>query len=291
MENKQLPEVCVVMPVYNGAKTIELAIKSLLYQTYPNWNCVIVNDGSTDKTKEILDKIKDIRFKIINLDQNKGRGYARQICLENASGDLLTYLDADDFYHPEKIRNQVNIFEHNINVKLVACGQGSFDNKLNIKSIRGIRNFGYHNFRNGDKINFVPVTSMIKLKRALKSSYNSKLNASEDVDYFSDYLLDNDYFISNEVHYYYYEFESISYFKVIEYAFNSLKRIYFSRAKMKQNTFIKESFVVSSKLFFYILFYFVLGKNYFINNRGLKPTEDQVVEFINSLNVLNQSSL
>jgi len=291
MDNKQLPEVCVVMPVYNGAKTIELAIESLLYQTYRNWKCVIVNDGSTDNTKEILDKIKDNRFIIIHLEKNKGRGYARQICLENASGNLLTYLDADDFYHPEKITNQVSIFEHNINVQLVACGQGSFDNKFNIKSIRGIRNFGFHNFRNGDKINFVPVTSMIRLERALKASYNSKLNASEDVDYFSDYLLDSDYFISNEVNYYYYEFESISYFKTIEYAFNSLKRLFFSRTKMKQGVFVKESMIVSSKLIFYVLFYFVIGKNYFINKRGVKPNEHQVVEFSNSLKELNNSSL
>ena len=291
MDNSENPKVCVVMPVYNGAKTIELALKSLFYQSYSNWNCVIVNDGSTDGTKQILDKIDDIRFKIIHLDRNRGRGYARQVCLENASGDFLTYLDADDFYHPEKIRNQVCVFENNINVHLVACGQGSFDNKFNIKSIRGVRNFGFHNFRNGDKINFVPVTSMIKLERALKTSYNSKLNASEDVDYFSDYLLDNDYFISNEVHYYYYEFESISYFKIIEYSFNSLKRLFFSRAKIGQRDFIKKSLIVSSKLIFYTLFYFVLGKNYFINKRGVKPTEHQVVEFINSLNVLNNSGL
>ena len=55
---KNNPKVCVLMPVYSGAATIELALKSLVAQSYTNWICVIVNDGSKDGTKEILDSLK-----------------------------------------------------------------------------------------------------------------------------------------------------------------------------------------------------------------------------------------
>lgn len=281
--------VCVVMPVYNGAKTIELAIRSLLYQTYTNWNCVIVNDGSTDDTKDILDKITDSRFNIIHLEKNKGRGYARQVCLENANGEFLTYLDADDFYHQDKIKCQVEIFQTQNNLSLVSCGQGSFDNAFMLRSIRGMRFPGIHAFQDTNIIKFVPVTSMIRLKWVQYSKYNSNLNASEDVDFFSDYLKGNNYFISKNLHYYYYEFESISYFKTIEYSFNNLKRIFFSRSKMKNSLFIKELIVVSFKLVFYVFFYHLFGKNYFIKKRGIKPTDEQVAEFDKIVNTLQKS--
>lgn len=289
MNTTKLPLVCVVMPVYNGVKTIEFAIKSLLYQTYTNWNCVIVNDGSTDATKDILDKITDNRFEIIHLEKNKGRGYARQVCLENASGEFLTYLDADDFYHQDKLKCQVEIFQTYSNLSLVACGQGSFDNAFILRSIRGMRFSGTHAFQDASKIKFVPVTSMIWLERAQKSKYNSNLNASEDVDFFADYLNGNIYFISNHLHYYYYEFESISYFKTIEYSFNSLKRIVFSRRNMKTSLFLKELLIISFKLVFYVFFYHLLGKNYFINKRGIKPTDEHIAEFESVVNNLQKA--
>ncbi len=289
MNTTKLPLVCVVMPVYNGAKTIEFAIKSLLYQTYTNWYCVIVNDGSTDATKDILDKITDNRFEIIHLEKNKGRGYARQVCLENASGEFLTYLDADDFYHQDKLKCQVEIFQTYSNLSLVACGQGSFDNSFMLRSIRGMRFSGTHAFQVSNNINFVPVTSMIKLDRAQNSKYNSNLNASEDVDFFSEYLKGSNYLISSNLHYYYYEFESISYFKTIEYSFNSLKRIVFSRRKMNTSIFLKELLVVSFKLMFYVFFYHLLGKNYFINKRGIKPTDEQITEFDSVVNTLQKN--
>ena len=286
----KLPEVCVVMPVYNGAKTIEMTIKSLIFQTYSNWNCVIVNDGSTDETKNILDKIKDKRFKIIHLEKNKGRGYARQVCLENASGDYLSYLDADDLYHPEKTAIQVEMFRNFPNIQLVTSGIGSYDNKFDLKTIRGLKNAGFKHFNKGDKIDFVPATSMILIEKALKISYNNRLNASEDVDYFSNYLENCDYYITNKVLYYYYEFESVKYFKTIQYAFNSLKRIYYLRNKIKFSVFLSQMFVVLFKMLFYVFFYFILGKRYFVNRRGLVPNNSQISDFESILSKINKDT-
>lgn len=286
MENLQ-STVCVVMPVYNGAKTIMLAIKSLLYQTYPNWNCVIVNDGSNDSTKELLDTITDERFKIIHLPENKGRGYARQICLENSSGDYLTYLDADDFYHPEKIEQQVNILDKFNDVYLVSCGQGSFDNKSILRTIRGIKYAGLHNFMFGEEVKFVPVTSMIRLSSALDIKYNDKLNASEDVDYFSAYLDNRKFYILDRIMYYYYEYESLSYSKTVEYAFNCLKRIYYSRSKMQLNLVLKQFLISIFKLVVYALLYPFLGKNFFIKRRGKMALKSDISAFNDCFSRLN----
>jgi glycosyltransferase involved in cell wall biosynthesis len=273
------------MPVYNGANTIELAIKSLLLQTYSNWNCVIVNDGSNDNTKAILDNLKDERFKIIHLEKNRGRGYARQVCLENAFGDFLTFLDADDFLHSQKIEKQVSVFISNPEIKLVSCGQGSFDNNNNLKSIRGIKNKGKIKYRIGDEVIFIPVTTMIYLNESTSIKYNNKLNASEDVDFLSRYL-DNKYFYNiNEVYYYYYEYESVSYFKTLEYSYYKLIRItlMFKREAYKSIILFIKTML---KTVAYMIFIPILGKEFFIKRRGYSPSENQVVEFNQQLAVL-----
>jgi len=276
----QPSEVCVIMPVYNGAKTIELAIKSLLCQTYTQWNCVIVNDGSKDNTKQLLDAINDKRFKIIHLEKNRGRGFARQVALENATGDFLTYLDADDFYHPEKIEYQVEILEKLKDVFLVSCAQGSFDSNNKLLTIRGFKFSGIYDFKFGNAVKFIPVTSMIRLDKALKIKYNNNLNASEDVDYFSRYLDNNKFYIINKILYYYAEFESVSYSKAIEYDYNNIKAIFFVKAKLGFKQFFKSITVAMVKSLALIILYPFFGKKFFLKRRGFEATHDQQEEYL-----------
>jgi glycosyltransferase involved in cell wall biosynthesis len=283
MENRE-SSVCIVMPVYNGAKTIELAIKSLLFQTYTNWNCVIVNDGSTDETKVILDKLTDIRFKIIHLDKNKGRGNARQVCLDNSSGDYLAFLDADDFYHPDKLKLQVDILSLNPDIQLVSCGIGSYDDKNKLRTIRGIKFSGIQKFNTNEDIKFTPATSMVFLKFAKNIKYNQHLNASEDIDFLNKLLIKKKYFILNEILYYYFEFESLSYLKTIDYNYNSIKRIIINRNNT--NKFLKQLIYKFLRMLFYIVFYPILGKEFFLKRRGIKPTSEQIKTFDSLINVL-----
>ena len=116
------PKVCVIMPVYNGEKTIKLALASLLNQSYTNWECVIVNDGSTDGTRSILDSLKDPRFRIFHLNKNCGRGVARDEALKRSEGDYLAYLDADDMMYKDKLKVQVEFLEANPGIRMVSCG-------------------------------------------------------------------------------------------------------------------------------------------------------------------------
>ena len=74
MKIEETPKVSVIMPVYNGEQTLKYAIASLMRQTYENWICIIVNDGSTDNTRVILDSLIDPRFQIYHLEKN---GYKR----------------------------------------------------------------------------------------------------------------------------------------------------------------------------------------------------------------------
>lgn len=87
-------KISFCIPAYNCEDTIERCIESILDLTYSNKEIIIVNDGSTDRTLEIAEKYP---VKIVNLEQNMGRGYARQKALEYAKGEYIALLDADGF--------------------------------------------------------------------------------------------------------------------------------------------------------------------------------------------------
>jgi glycosyltransferase involved in cell wall biosynthesis len=96
------PRFSVIIPVYNGVATIERAIESVLSQQWPAHEVIVVNDGSSDGTAA---KIAQYRGKVICLSQrNAGVSAARNLGASAATGDWLAFLDADDWYYPERLR-------------------------------------------------------------------------------------------------------------------------------------------------------------------------------------------
>jgi glycosyltransferase involved in cell wall biosynthesis len=93
------PVVSIMMPAYNADKVIGEAINSVLAQTFQNWELLIVNDGSTDRTPEIIAGHSDPRIKAYH-QVNGGEASARNIALEHVRGEYLAFLDADDVYLP-----------------------------------------------------------------------------------------------------------------------------------------------------------------------------------------------
>lgn len=100
--------VSIMMPAYNAAQYIDEAIRSVVAQTYENWELVIVDDGSTDKTLDIaLDwETRDSRIRTITI-AHSGCPVARNICFEHSTGDIIARQDADDLQDPERIYKQV----------------------------------------------------------------------------------------------------------------------------------------------------------------------------------------
>jgi glycosyltransferase involved in cell wall biosynthesis len=117
------PLVSVMMPCFNAERTLPMALSSLRAQTYQNWEVVVVDDGSTDRTRDILNAFGDDRLRLERFETNRGRGAARHRCLEMARGDLLGFLDADDWLFPNKLKHQVALMhEHpEITVLGAAC--------------------------------------------------------------------------------------------------------------------------------------------------------------------------
>ena len=101
--------VSVVMPGYNEEKYIAEAIKSVLNQTYQNFELIIVNDGSKNKTMEIAKSFTDERINVIDLKENRGVSYACNVALDVAKGDWIAFIDADDAWKPERIEYLLGI--------------------------------------------------------------------------------------------------------------------------------------------------------------------------------------
>ena len=112
------PLVSVIIPVYNCEKYIEEALNSVYKQTYPNVEIIVVDDGSTDRTLNILEKHKD-RIKLYH-QRNSGAAVARNHAIERASGELIAFIDGDDYWHPDKLEIQVKHFERNPEIGVVA---------------------------------------------------------------------------------------------------------------------------------------------------------------------------
>ena len=104
--------VSVLIPAYNAEKTINRCIDSILCQTYQNIEIIIANDGSTDSTLPILSDYAEKDRRIIICSQpNKGVSAARNMCLKNAKGDYILYVDADDWIEPNMIQRMLELIE------------------------------------------------------------------------------------------------------------------------------------------------------------------------------------
>ncbi len=113
------PHISIIIPVYNAEHQIGRCIKSILSQTYIDWEMILINDGSTDGTAEILDKyaLTDNRIRIIH-KANGGVSSARNAGIDSATGDYLTFVDADDHISPDYLEKMANASPADI----VICG-------------------------------------------------------------------------------------------------------------------------------------------------------------------------
>ena len=92
---EQEPLISVIIPTYNREKTIDRAVDSVLKQTYSNLEVIVVDDGSSDRTEEIVKGISDPRVRFYKLPQNGGAGHARNEGVKLAGGELIAFHDSD----------------------------------------------------------------------------------------------------------------------------------------------------------------------------------------------------
>jgi len=120
--NNLRPIVSVIIPTYNRAKCIKRAIGSVLNQTYKNVEIIVVDDGSTDNTKEVLKTFIESKKIKYFYQKNKGPSAARNLGIKNSKGEYIAFLDSDDEWLPEKLGKQIRLFQNSKDKKLGFVG-------------------------------------------------------------------------------------------------------------------------------------------------------------------------
>ena len=170
--------VTIGLSVYNAEKYLYLAISSVLKQTYVNFEFIIIDDGSTDNSVEIIKSFKDDRILFISDGINKGLPFRLNQIIELAKGDYVARMDADDIMFPERIETQLEIFENNPDIDILGSNAIIIDEESQILGVRYLP-------VNDDLINvkgFIHPTIMAKKTWFMKNPYDVKAIRMEDFE-------------------------------------------------------------------------------------------------------------
>ena len=116
-----MPKVSVIVPIYKAEKYLRQCIESILAQSFTDWECILVDDGSPDNSGSICDEytVKDSRIHVIH-KENGGVSSARNVALGRITGKWLTFVDSDDCLYPNALQKWVEVAEQN-NLDLIQC--------------------------------------------------------------------------------------------------------------------------------------------------------------------------
>lgn len=141
------PIVSVILPTFNRARTLTRAIRSVLAQTFQEWELLVVDDASIDETSNLMRKFSDARIRYIRHEHNRGPSSARNSGIEVARGAYIAFLDSDDEWFPEKLADDISVFGlDGEGVGLVYSGEIALDaGGRNVMSLPEIQGRAYEN--------------------------------------------------------------------------------------------------------------------------------------------------
>ena len=132
------PTISVIIPTYNRAHMIDRAIRSVLSQTFRDFELIVVDDGSEDDTDDVIRRIDDARVRSIRHEVNKGAQAARNTGIDAVRGEYISFLDSDDEWRPDKLQRQMEIFNtnphHLANLGVVLTGSQHVQLETNARS-------------------------------------------------------------------------------------------------------------------------------------------------------------
>ena len=101
--------VSVIIPTYNHANFLSKTLKSVINQTYSNWEAIVIDNHSKDNTDEVVAKFKDSRIILYKIKNNGIIAKSRNLGIEHANGKWIAFLDADDWWYPDKLKTCLNL--------------------------------------------------------------------------------------------------------------------------------------------------------------------------------------
>lgn len=175
-------KISVLMTVYNSDKYINDSIKSILKQTYKNFELIIIDDFSSDNTRNILKKIKNKKVKVFNLKKKFGRTKALNFGLKKCKFNVVAIQDADDVSHNHRLTECMNVLNKNENTGLVATDFRIIDKNGNIVS-QSEKYSRINKIKNIKFINTIAHSSIIYKRNKLKNCvYNESYLYAQDYE-------------------------------------------------------------------------------------------------------------
>lgn len=168
----------VIIPAFNAGKTIELAIRSCFFQTYPPLEIIIVDDGSTDDTVEKVKLLNNDLIKLITLPRNCGVSNARNTAWDLAVGNYIAFLDSDDQWHPKKLGLIATHLQKNDTIDLIFHQYTVKDFDTNSMENTDLVPFSFSDFL----ISNPAQTSCVCLKTTLSFRFDKSMSYCEDHD-------------------------------------------------------------------------------------------------------------
>lgn len=178
--------ISIITPFYQAEKYLETAIRSVLNQTHENWELLLINDGSTDLSKEIVQSFSDSRIRYFE-QENKGVSAARNVGLKNLTGEYFCFLDADDFLTENSLQTRYMTFQSDPTITFVDGKVLKMDSKL--KSVKklwkpSIKGSPFYDLIKLAGASFFGPTWMIKSKQAKGIYFEEKLMHAEELYFY-----------------------------------------------------------------------------------------------------------
>lgn len=178
------PMVSIITPTFNRAPFIEQAVNSVLAQTYPEFELIIVDDGSTDDTKARLEPaLEDSRVKYF-FQSNQGQSVARNEALSHAKGEFICFLDSDNYWPKTKLEEQIDIFSENPDVDIVYGDTITIDEHGNELSRKNMKRYSGNIAKFMVRDNCVSMNTALARRKCFDElgGMNEKRRVADDYD-------------------------------------------------------------------------------------------------------------
>lgn len=182
MDTKILPLVTVGIPVFNGARFVKSAVMSVLKQTYPHFELIITDDGSSDNTVDIIRLLKDERIRLVADGVNRGISYRLNQQIDMAKGEIFVRMDADDLMFPHRIEEQVKYLQMHPDVDVVGSLAVVIDDENEILGMRGGNKIDYTLQKLFFSTRFIHPTVAGRTAWFRKWKYRESVSGCEDRD-------------------------------------------------------------------------------------------------------------
>lgn len=187
------PLISVGIPFYNNEEYLSYAIQSVIMQSYANWELILVDDGSTDKSFEIAKKFQslDKRIKVISDGKNKKLPTRLNQLIDESKGQYIARMDADDIMHPDRLFKQFTYLNSNRDIDIVSSGLVSIDSNNCIRGYRASSNI-ITNVSIDKGFPIVHPSVMARKNWFLRNKYNENLPRSQDYELWCRSFVKND---------------------------------------------------------------------------------------------------